>query len=79
MHLPFHKKSGMPVLRTDPTMTAAGYHSPESSVGSQSWSRDMSHGEAPLQVGSEAIVCEARGKVNGVCLTYPFVEIRSRE
>lgn len=23
----------------------------------------MSHGEAPLQVGSEAIVCGARGKV----------------
>lgn len=79
MHLPFHKKSGMPVLRTDPTMTVAGYHSPESSVGSQSWSRDMSHGEAPLQVGSEAIVCEARGKVKGVCLTYLLVEIRSRE
>ena len=62
----------LPVLRTDPTMTAAGYHSPESSVGSQSWSRDMSHGEAPLQVGSEAIVCEARGKVKGVCLTSPL-------
>ena len=53
----------LPVLRTDPTMTAAGYHSPESSVGSQSWSRDMSHGEAPLQVGSVAIVCEEQGKV----------------
>ena len=39
----------------------------------------MSHGEAPLQVGSEAIVCGARGKVKGVCLTYPIVEIRSRE
>ena len=39
----------------------------------------MSHGEAPLQVGSEAIVCGARGKVKGVCLTYPLVEIRSRE
>ena len=23
----------------------------------------MSHGEAPLQVGSEAIVCEEQGKV----------------
>ena len=62
----------LPVLRTDPTMTAAGYHSPESSVGSQSWSRDISHGEAPLQVGSVAIVCEARGKVKGVCLTSPL-------
>ena len=62
----------LPVLRTDPTMTAAGYHSPESSVGSQSWSRDISHGEAPLQVDSEAIVCGARGKVKGVCLTYPL-------
>lgn len=69
----------LPVLRTDPIMTAAGYHSPESSVGSQSMSRDTSHGETPLQVGSEAIVCEARGKVKGVCLTYPLVEIGSRE
>ena len=32
----------------------------------------MSHGEAPLQVGSEAIVCGARGKVKGVCLTSPL-------
>lgn len=39
----------------------------------------MSHGETPLQVGSEAIVCGALRKVKGVCLTYPFVEIRSRE
>ena len=39
----------------------------------------MSHGEAPLQVGSVAIVCEARGKVKGVGLTYPPVEIRNRE
>ena len=62
----------LPVLRTDPTMTAAGYHSPESSVGSQSWSRDMSHGEAPLQVGSVAIVCEEQRKVKGVCLTSPL-------
>ena len=58
----------LPVLRIDPTMTAAGYHSPESSVGSQSWSRDMSHGEAPLQVGSEAIVCEEQGKVKVLAL-----------
>ena len=62
----------LPVLRTDPTMTAAGYHSPESSVGGQSWSRDMSHGEAPLQVGSVAIVCEEQRKVKGVCLTSPL-------
>ena len=62
----------LPVLRIDPTMTVAGYHSPESSVGSQSWSRDMSHGEAPLQVGSVAIVCEEQGKVKGVGLTYPL-------
>ena len=39
----------------------------------------MSHGEAPLQVGSVAIVCEALGKVKGVGLPYPPVEIRSRE
>ena len=39
----------------------------------------MSHGEAPLQVGSEAIVCEEQRKVKGVGLTYPLVEIRSRE
>ena len=32
----------------------------------------MSHGEAPLQVGSVAIVCDARGKVKGVCLTSPL-------
>lgn len=31
----------------------------------------MSRGEAPLQVGSVAIVCEEQGKVKGVCLTYP--------
>ena len=79
MHPPYHKKSRMPVLRIDPVMTSAEYQSPEPSVGSQSWSRDMSHGEAPLQVGSVAIVCEARGKVKGVCLTYVLVEIRGRE
>ena len=39
----------------------------------------MSHGEAPLQVGSVAIVCEEQRKVKGVGLTYPLVEIRSRE
>ena len=69
----------LPVLRIDPTMTAAGYHSPKSSVGSQSWSRDTSHGETPLQVGSVAIVCEEQGKVKGVGLTYPLVKIRSSE
>ena len=62
----------LPVLRIDPTMTDAGYHSPKSSVGSQSWSRDTSHGETPLQVGSVAIVCEEQGKVKGVGLTYPL-------
>ena len=39
----------------------------------------MSRGEAPLQVGSVLIVCEERGKVKGVYLTYSLVEIRSRE
>ena len=32
----------------------------------------MSHGEAPLQVGSVAIVCEDQRKVKGVCLTSPL-------
>ena len=62
MHQPFHKKSGMPVSRTDPTMTAAGYQSPESSVGSQSWSRDMSHGRPRYRSALRLLYARSRGK-----------------
>ena len=52
----------LPVLRTDPTMTVAGYHSPESSVGSQSWSRDMSHGRARYRSALWLLYARIRGK-----------------